>query len=415
MAWMWLLACSMWPDLGDEPLDQVALDDAPALAHVVAVLDAEVETVGDLLAEAQAGPTFTSAPDPGDWLDDQLQEPVDTGVSGTELTVLSYNVGLLDRNYLFTNVAVPEMEARGAVAPELVLSRGYDVVMLQEVWEWEDALAFQAMGEDLGYTAWLGTEKVLEQTGVLILVRDAVLGDAGITEEGQYVAQYGAEESPGPNLKRGWKSWSFELAGSGRTVWLFDTHLVAFMDQWLARTAEARELGLLVDAVPDEDVVIVAGDLNAGSYYPEDVWIDGEGKEHADWWSNTLMLPVLQHYGGLTDAVSAGVGAAELDAYDVLPYGGGESYLDAPYGDASLCGEAFPGWLSASDCNSLHFDNYAGQEFPARLDYVLFRDDTGATALVDVELVFVDPMDIGSQRMELSDHSGVLATFLIED
>src|SRR5690606_29976957 len=73
---------------------------------------------------------------------------------------------------------------------------------------------------------------------------------------------------------------------------------------WQERDVQARALGGRARSHDEDDIVIVGGDLNAGPYYPEDSFgSDGEATL-TGWWHNSMMYPLMLHYGGLVDTHS---------------------------------------------------------------------------------------------------------------
>lgn len=415
-----LAACGPDPlaDIGEDPGDEVAIADAPALAHFAAALsEGGPTTVADLLLGEEPF-AFDAAPNPDAWFtathDAHQALPALTGTP-TTLKVLSYNVGLLSRHYaIFLKVAVPHIDERRALAPTFLFDQGYDVLFLQEAWEIDDLDAFVAAGEAAGYTVWGGDgKKFHKEVGTIVAVKTSWIGGDEARDQGQYAAQWGSENFPGPNLKRGWLELSFPLADTGIDVHLFDTHPTPFAAEWATRNLQLRELGRLVAAEPSEDLVLVGGDLNAGWYYADDVWTNADGDEEPGWWSNGLSPALLAHYGGLEDAKNAATKNEDVVLGDQVPRGNGAAMLAEPFGDASICDLPVT-TFTATDCNTLYFENYAGTEFPARLDHVMFRDGSGRVRVTDQRLVLVEPMDFGDAgTFELSDHYGVEVTLQI--
>jgi len=385
--------------LGDDPLDQAALADVPELQHLG---DAGATDVLDLFEKKLQ---FTSAPDPTALFQAtaDANDAVDIGTGAVALKLLSYNTGLLDRGYLGGHVAVPHIDPRRAALPDALIAGDYDVLFLEEVWELSDVAALKQALEPAGYTLYAGSDKVHEQTGVVIAVRTSLIdGGLTVTEAGQYDAQRKLEHWPGPNLKRGWIHVAFDLAGTSRTVDLFCTHLTPFYDKWRTRNLQARQLGIEIDTVASDHVVFMSGDLNAGPYYAADTWTDGDGKDHTGWWENAAMEPLLMYYGDLQDAHAALAPTLDKVRGDAAPLGGN---LDVPYGDASYCESSPHDTFTSTDCNALSFSEYAGTEFPARMDHLLYRGQ-GAVKVVDASLAFVDPMDFSDGTYEFSDHYG---------
>lgn len=394
-----LAACTGGLAPGDQPADQAALADAPALAHLAAAYP-DAAVVADLFARDRVP---TSAPDPSAWFDaDRAAHAALPALQGgTELKVLSYNVGLLDREYLLGRASVPNLSERRARQLDLLFAEGWDVLILQELWEWSDAQAFAQAASVAGYQAWIGSESLHPYHGVGLFVRSSLVGLTNDQREVTYSAQRKLEKWPGPGLERAWLEWSFELAGSGETVVVVGTHLSPFMDFWHVRDLQARQLGLRVAALPADAIVVLGGDLNAGPYYSVDRWVNTAGEEVNGFWRNASTLPLLAHYGGLVDARVLVNPPQDVAFGDAVPVGGGPSYAETPYGASGFCAEHRGTW-TATDCNGLSFSSYGGDELPSRMDHIFLRDGTGTLRVLDGGLAHaeVDP----ALGFELSDH-----------
>jgi endonuclease/exonuclease/phosphatase family metal-dependent hydrolase len=412
---MVLGACSpsMLPsDLGEHPLDGTRLVDAPALAHLAAALpDGAALTVEDLFREA---PAPVRAPDPSALLE-QLRADhaaLPSLASAEPLRVLSFNTGLLDRWYPFAVLQVPHVDERRAGMAAELLGDGFDVLLLQEVWDARDVRAFEAEAVRRGYSVHAGSsDRAHEEHGLLMLVRSSLIDPAGPDErdEETFELQRGVERFPGPGIERGLLSWRFRHAPTGIVLTVFDTHTTAFPELAWVREAQARQLGLRAHEAPADDVVVVAGDINAGPYYPHDRFGEVDGAPVVGWWRNAHAYPLLLHYGGLWDAHAAAGQADDVARMDRLP-AFGPRYLQEPLGDAALCDELV-GVFTASDCNSLYFRQYAATEYPARIDHVLVRDALDRVRVQDSAIVYTEPLPDGS--FERSDHYGVGVTLLL--
>ena len=401
-----LLGCASVPrDLGRVPEDAVRVRDVSGLAHL-GEARGDDPTVAELLRRRPGG--FTSAPDPTAALErlhaqHSALPPLDDFV---ELTVLTYNVALLSRTYLGTLVESPDIDERREVMAERVFATGDDVLLLQEVWELEDARAFEAAGERAGYAVWSGTGRKHVQHGLVLAVRLEHVAGGTVLGEAQYASQRKLERWPGPNVKRGWLSMGFDLAGTSRRLTVVDTHATSYASFWRQRDRQARELGMAMAGTPG--IVVLGGDLNSGPYYAREVWLDGEGKPVRDWWDNAVAWSLWQHYGGAYDALAAATPAADVQRGDAVPETW-ERYLEVPYGEDGWCdtsrGEVFTG----TDCNSLYWQQYSGTEPPARLDHVMVRDPERLVRVVGAGVVLTETEDFGGPEgpTELSDHYGV--------
>ncbi|MBK8263203.1 MAG: endonuclease/exonuclease/phosphatase family protein [Nannocystis sp.] len=413
-----LLACGddITPaDLGTSPQDQVKLADAPRLAYLAEALAGGADlTVEDLFFEDRVD--FAAAPDPTPLFELQAAEHAALAPLSGALTlrVLSYNLGLLDRWYPFTHVGVPEIDHRRLRAPEELLSADWDVLCLQEVFELEDVDRLRAAADTYGYAVFAGTDDKHVQHGLVILVRDQLLAAPQGTLEVQYEAQREIEYFPGPWVRRGFLRWSFRHAPTGRVLHVYNTHMTSFPELWRQRIAQARHLGLDAADRPADDLVLVAGDFNAAPYYPDDIFGDVDGEPVVDWWRNATMYPLFLHYGGLVDTHSLLTPATDVlrMAQLRLPFDGA-AYRAEPL--AGRCAEIAHDAFTGSDCNSLYFRQYAGTEYPARLDYILMRDPSAHARVLTSEIVYTEPLDFGAAgAFELSDHYGYAVTLALQ-
>lgn len=403
-------------DLGTWPEDQVKLVDSPALAHLAAAIDGgDALTVADLFHPDRL--RFTAAPDPSALLTAQADAhaALPPLAAAEPLRVLSYNVGLLSRWYPFTHVGVPHYLERRERSPAQLLGDGWDILLLEEAWELVDVDRFAAEAEARGYAIYSGTPKKHEQHGLIILVREALIGDAAQEfGEVQFDAQREIEYFPGPGVKRGYLRWSFTHAPTGRRIHLYGTHFTSFAQLFQERDVQARVLGGAASQHPDDDIVIVGGDLNAGPYYPDDSFgVDG-GEAVTGWWQNTMMYPLMIHYGGFLDTHSALEPAHDVERMQQLlrPFDGGR-YMADPL--AGRCADIPVDTFTGTDCNAIYFEQYAGTEYPARLDYIFLRDRGAHVRVSESALVYTAPLDFGAAgTFELSDHFGMATTLQIE-
>lgn len=408
--WTWLLAVAILgcrnpaKGLGDEVEDDAVLADTPELMHLADALTDPGATVLDLFDDDLQ---FDVAPDPTELFEAMHTDhlTLDDGPATRSLSVMTYNLGLLERTYVFFKVEVPYLEERLAHQVDVLFDQGTDILLLQEVWEVDDAEALAVAAEGAGYTVFVpGREsrKLQRETGLMIAVKSELIGSE-IDQQGlQYQAQWKSENFPGPNIKRGWLEWSFVLADSDVEVHLFDTHLTPFYTEWQTRNLQVRELGLAIAQAPEDAVVLLGGDFNAGWHYPMDVWTDIEGDDHEGWFRNAAMPPLLSYYGGLSDLANLAEVQQDVPAGDLIPTGPTEGWLDEPFGDASVCDGLHP--YTATDCNRLYRENYGATELPARMDLLFLRDGTGRVRARTVETTFVEPIELSAGMYEVSDH-----------
>jgi len=403
-------------DLGSRPEDDVLLIDSPVLQHLAAVLDdGDTLRTSDLFFAERL--RFSAAPDPSALLTAQASEhaALPPLAEPETLRVLTYNTGLLSRWYPFTHVGVPHYRERRAETAARLLGDGWDVLFLQEAWDLVDVERFAAEAEAQGYAIYSGSEKKHAQHGLVILVRESLIAatEQEFAEE-QFEAQREIELFPGPGIRRGLIRWSFTHAPSRRRIHLYATHFTAFPELWQERDVQARVLGGRARSHPDEDVVLVGGDLNAGPYYPENRFgSDGE-TTLSGWWHNAMMYPLMLHYGGLYDSHSALQPAQDVVRMQqlLLPFEHGP-YAEAPL--AGRCADIPADTFTGTDCNSLYFQQYGATEYPARLDYIFIRDVGEHVRVVASALEYTEPLDFGAAgSFELSDHYGQSATLQIE-
>jgi endonuclease/exonuclease/phosphatase family metal-dependent hydrolase len=412
--YLWLIglwgACSAssTPSIGSHEADLVDLVDSTPLAHLAEAYGLSL-TVEDLFDRRRQP---TQAPDPTGWQaaiaeDNASRPPVD---GGTPLRVLTLNVAILDRPYLFTRVQMPWIPERREAQLQRVFADGWDIILLQELFEWEDTQLFVEAASEGGYEAWPGTPKISERHGTAIFVRSHLIGDTLEQEEVLFDAQRKVERWPGPKIKRGFLTWTFTLAGTSQTLTVVNTHMSAFYDFWHVRDDQARQLGLRIRE--EEGIVVFGGDVNAAPYYAEDHWVDAANKTHEGFFRNATALPLLAHYGEMMEVFSAFGPPGDVEAAHLVPTGGGPSFAEQPFGDPSYC-ETEPARSvhTATDCNRVYFESYAGDEPPVRIDHIMVRDPMGQVRVDAVGLAYTEILP--EIDVEISDHYGVWADLRI--
>ncbi len=403
--------------LGSDEADDRAVADTPASYLLDALGESEL-TLGELVARAPEEHAFAARPDPTALLTATSALDDARDATGTvALRVLSYNVALLDAPifWVIPYKRTPTLDERRDLLPELVFATGADVIGLQEVWRQQDVDAFLARAELDGYRG-LVHERNEGNDGVMVFVRaDKIDGDAVVAEHHVYQSQDGLEYFPGPGIRRGWMEVAFTHVDVG-PVRVFNTHLQAFVGSWHGRMLQARELGIAARThAADDELVIVTGDLNAGPYYSAATWQPPEGEAQTEWFHNTMSYPLLLAYGGLVDAAVMGR-PTELAASDVTR---GDTVVNDAAASTQVPG-AVEGWcddtprdtFTATDCNRLYFLQYAGTEYPARLDHVHVRDRADLV-VSDARVVFTDEERFINVDIEPSDHYGVEVELLL--
>jgi endonuclease/exonuclease/phosphatase family metal-dependent hydrolase len=387
-------------DFGDLPADRTVLAEDPDLAHLV--IDGGPTTVEALIRKRNAG--YATPPDPTPRLA-ALAAAYAPPEGGTSLSVLTYNVAFLDVRFLGTHVKSPHLEVR---RDHLVatLFASHDVLLLQEVWSWESAVALGLAAEKAGYAWYAGEEVGHAEHGLFVAVRRSLLADGdavtpGDCSETRYDAARPGEFWPGPNIRRGFLACTFGLRGTETVITVVDNHATSFPTYTRQRELQARQVGAFVAGRPPAEVVILGGDLNSGPYYPADTWTLPNGKTQGGWLRNAVAYSLWLHYGDMVDVFAlANGGGADRRAADVLPTAAGISYCDKTEHIA----------FTGTDCNLLYQEQYGGTEYPARLDHLMVHDPGGRVAVDGARIVFTERLDLGvGSPIEASDHYGVEA------
>jgi endonuclease/exonuclease/phosphatase family metal-dependent hydrolase len=252
---------------------------------------------------------------------------------------------------------------------------------------------FGATAERYGYQSF-ATSRAHHTDGLAVYLKNSlVAAERPVLSAVSFATQVLTEYFPGPKMKRGYEQISFVQAQLG-TIHIFNTHMTAFPQNWRKRMSQARQLGLAIRSAGDDDssLVLLGGDLNGGPFYPEDVFRSPTGRQVPGWWCNTLSYFLVLYYGGLTDLAVVGAKAADADI---------EAFAQSPRAPAT--------WPFTVDetTNSLYAEQYAGTEYPARIDHVLGRP-LARLAVEQTQLVFGQKREFGHGAFgELSDHYGV--------
>ena len=400
-------ASGMRPGPGSLDADRMPLVESSSLAHigqVTPVLDDEVHSLFQ-----RGEDDLSSAPNPTARMESikATHAALPELNSTVDLAVMTYNLGLLDFRVLGYAVQSPALEARRSTTPSKVFELGHDVLLLQEVWRWQDVDVLAREAHAHGYVIWPGTPERHEEHGLVIAVRAERIGGGTVLDEGRYAAQQKVERWPGPDVRRGWLSFGFQLAGTDRHITFYDTHATAHMRHWRTREQQARELGAVVRT--QEGVVVLGGDLNSPPYYGQDIWMTGMGDALGGGWNNAVAWGLWQHYADVIDMVAMVAGAEDVKLQDRVPQDW-TRFLYAPYGSELWCERMRGSLFTATDCNALYFEQYAGEEPPARLDHLMLRDPGGHVRVEGVKVVLHtrQVMDEGA-AVEPSDHYGLVA------
>ncbi|MEW5854791.1 MAG: endonuclease/exonuclease/phosphatase family protein [Myxococcota bacterium] len=412
-----MLGCHpMPPPLGWSDADTVALEEVPELAHVAKrIKDAEYLQVQHLFDETNA--RFTGAPNPEALLlgFHELNQTRSAG-NAAPLTVLTYNVALLHARPLGIEYAKsPELEVRREKLADLVLEKGFDVVMLQEVWLAEDVQRFTDAASRHGYRAFSANRDEYSD-GLVTLIKESIIAPSGEVDVlgVPYVEQRQEEYLPGVGIRRGFLRVAFNHKDLG-PLRIYNTHMAAFVERWLARMSNARQMGLTVrEETGPQELAIIGGDMNAGPYYRDDIWLAPDNKQVGDWWANAFAYPLLLYYARSVDLFAMGLRSREVEIGNTM-VNNPEKSTTVPAAEEGWCERTPHVALTGSDCNSLYFRQYAGTEYSARYDHLLAHDPAGRVKVLETEIVFTEKLDWGSAgSFELSDHYGVRATLAVQ-
>ncbi|MDP2341998.1 MAG: endonuclease/exonuclease/phosphatase family protein [Deltaproteobacteria bacterium] len=411
--------------LGGDETDTFKIADSSATTHLGDAIEGGNDLTFQQLFEQGDGVVFKDTPDPSALLTATNAIDDDLDRSGrAPLSVLSYNIALLDVKLLgfIPYAQTPDLEARRRASAGRIFERGADIVLLQELWIDQDVEEFIKTGEELGYRGFV-QDRDGHNDGLGIFIKETAIAGGTSTDVdfAAYGAQNGQEYFPGPGIQRGWLSVSFTHPEIGR-IHAFDTHMQAYPENWLGRMKQGREIGIIMRQIIDDeetgdDLVLVGGDFNAGPYYKDAKWTVPDGSVQDRWFHNTLSYPVMLTYADMVDLAIMGRPAADAIADVTL----GNTVVNDAEKSATIPG-AEEGWcdrtpittFSASDCNTLYFAQYAGTEYPARLDHI-FGHNTDGTRIVVAksELVFTETQPFGDTEVEQSDHYGVAIDMLV--
>lgn len=412
------------PALGESPVDNQLLSANPNLQHLAVAIDGNDRTLTELFQQGDKV-VFKQAPDPTELLVRQNTIDDARAETGTPLKVLTYNLALLDvKIFGFIGYArSPLLDERVDELPDLVFSDDADVIFLQELWRPEDVTLFRNAAAQKGYSFFIGPRESYND-GVATLIRDSVKDPAGAVavDAFPYEAQVSSEYFPGPSIMRGALLVTFVHKDLGPIV-AANSHMQAFPENWGKRSSQARQLGMeltkAVATLPAGSLAIVGGDFNSGPYYFDDKWaLPKDGKVQTQWWNNAMSYAMLLAYGDLVDLAVMGRPAADAASDVVLGntvLNDPSKALTVPNVDPNWCRDTPRTTFTATDCNSLYFQQYAGTEYPARLDHLMAHDPQGRVKVVSSSIVHTDAQSFNTPSgsaastvtTEPSDHFGV--------
>jgi endonuclease/exonuclease/phosphatase family metal-dependent hydrolase len=414
LALAFLVACQNGaPAIGDDDIDQTALAETRG-GYLSDALS--LGTWGDVVSGADAL-SINDTPNPTPLLTSTSTLDDDRARTGTALSMMSYNVALLDASLFFGVIQsyrrTPTLEDRRRVIPQMVVDTNIDIILLQEVWIDEDVERFARAAEGAGYL-WFAQDRANYNDGLVTLIKSSIVQGAVDFDAVPYDAQDNLENFPGPGIRRGYVAVHTTHPELG-PLHVYNTHMQAFPEAWKNRLLQARQLGIAVRTEAGDDLALVGGDMNAGPYYKSAQWQLPDDKTLGAWFENTLSYPALASYGDLDDLlIMARAGdAALLDvSMGDLVVNNPDEALQTPGGDDVFCTN--PAVIfTATDCNQLYFDQYAGTEYPARLDHVLVHDVGGRVAVTSGDLMFTEKQNFAGVNIEPSDHFAVKVTMVV--
>ncbi len=392
------------PPLGEHPDDRVSMADIAVLAPIAASLPVSADPSLARWLGPQATPLVTQVDPTRFW---STEANADRGnQDGSPLRVLSYNVGLFDRQSWLSGRQYRRAEVpvrRGAVA-EAVVGDDWDIILLQEVWNPADVKRFAVVAEREGYVWFAGSDRHHSEHGLMILVRGSLVSGAQARTEGRFVDQRRAEHRWGLGIARGYLTWSFTHAPTGRRIRVATAQLLPAPASIHVRNLQARQLGIDLAASDQETLVILGVDLGSAPWYPEDILEEIPGESGPTWRPHATTLPVLRHYAHLVDAATFGYPLDDGHAPYAYPTWT-SGWRKRPL--AGNCHLTPPNTFTATVCNSQFFAAHGGNISPARSDMILVATPDAQTGIQGLHLAYTDPVSLRGRTIELSDHYGV--------
>ena len=396
------------------PKDAALLLNSPALHHLADALNNyDIRTASDLFTHANEL-HFLKAPNPSLLLKKMQHENTIrlndlSFLQGEKLSILSYNVGLLDVQLLgyIDYAKTPYLNERRRQLPTLIFEQAKDVIFLQEVWQEEDVLYFKEIATKNGYNFFIGPRDDYND-GLITFVKKSLLGPDFLFHAEPFVAQNPFEFFPGPQILRGFHHITIYHPRLG-TLYLYNAHLLSWPQKWDIRMQQAREITLYATQNSSSDgLVFIAGDMNSGPYYKEDAWTMPDQTIVSDWWKNAIAYAIFLHYGDLNDLSVMGRPADQASS-DVDLANRFTNNITA------WCKNTPHVVFTATDCNNLYEKQYKGTEYPARLDHVFARDLQRRIAVQKSGLLFTDKFPFTTHlSIEPSDHYGVFVDLTVK-
>jgi endonuclease/exonuclease/phosphatase family metal-dependent hydrolase len=403
----WSLVCASGVGCNDALNTPLVSDER--LAYLADALELGSQAkLGDLFGN----PKFTKAPNPAQLLEKMQKMNPPAAADSIPLSFVSLNLGLL-RAHLFstaiTVVEAPDVDERTPAVLDSVLNGENDVVFVQELWTREAQAYAERAAAARGYRVAGHVEPNDVLTGLYTFIRAELIDDFYIdSEQVDFTGEAADPFTLFVSVVRGFQVVSFTHPELG-DIRLYNTHFAPFPNGWRQRLHEQLQLGEHMSMMSESGLVFAGGDFNAGPYYANETWTNADGNDVADWFANALSYPVGLFLGGLDDLFIRGR-PQQLAALDVSA---GLSVLNqwedarqTPFGAWGWC-EKHSHDFSATDCNSLYFQQYAGQEAPARMDHLLVRDPQSRVHATNSHIAF-DQMQLATgDVVPVSDHGAI--------
>ncbi len=399
---------------GHHAKDDALLLSSPALHHLAkAINNDDIRTASDLFTYADEL-RFLKAPNPSLLLKEMQHENAmrlkdSSFLQGEKLSILTYNVGLLDVQLLgyIDYAKTPYLNERRQQLPKLIFEQAKDIIFLQEVWQEEDVLYFGKIASENGYKSFIGPRDNYND-GLITFVKKNILGPDFLFHAEPFVSQNSFEFFPGPQILRGFHHITIYHPRLG-TLHLCNAHLLAWPQKWDIRMEQAREITLYTSQNSrSEDLVFIAGDMNSGPYYKNDSWTMPDQTIVSDWWKNAIAYAIFLHYGDLNDLSAMGRPADQASS-DVDLANNFTNNITA------WCKNTPHVVFTATDCNNLYEKQYKGTEYPARLDHIFARDLQRRIAVQKSGLLFTNKHRFTTHlSIEPSDHYGVFVDLSVK-
>jgi len=305
-----------------------------------------------------------------------------------ELSILTYNVALIDLKGPTIRVKSPFKKEREKLLPGHIFSTDHHVIQLQEVFEVSSSKFFTKEAKKYGYEAVTGHREDYTD-GLMTFIKKDIMEESSLTtRKDLYKIQDLDEAFIGKEKlasKRGLLEVSFRHKRFG-DIHLFNTHNISQGDQAWARVQQMAELGekVRLKANDKPGMLFITGDLNATPVAK----------------NNLSPMNTVPHYTGL-----------HLSQTDDLVIQSKNSLDDAlselnPHPDELLQGV---NWKNTVDPvnNNLYKRDYKEGSVTGRLDHIWGRFEKGNCKVIRGKSEFTKQVTLSGGDSHLSDHFGV--------